>query len=119
LRKYGIILLLASIALPVLAGWLWLNLFSPSGSSDKSLPHQKIDASLFENLSSIVSAYRKIIVLIEDEGSLDARGIQEILVRKYRFKPECILTLTNEEATREKILSVLGDIMGDPTPKFL
>ncbi len=44
----------------------------------------------------------------------DARGIQEILVRKYKFKPECIVTLTNQEATREKILSVLGDVMGDP-----
>ncbi len=44
----------------------------------------------------------------------DAKGIRELLIRKYKFKPECIITLLNEEATREKILSVLGDTMGNP-----
>jgi peptidoglycan/xylan/chitin deacetylase (PgdA/CDA1 family)/uncharacterized caspase-like protein len=44
----------------------------------------------------------------------DANGIKEILVRRYRFKPENILTLLNGEATRERILSVLGDTMANP-----
>ena len=43
----------------------------------------------------------------------DAKGIRELLIRKYKFKPECIITLLNEEATREKILSALGDTMGN------
>ncbi|MBZ5536589.1 MAG: polysaccharide deacetylase family protein [Acidobacteriia bacterium] len=44
----------------------------------------------------------------------DANGIKEILTRKYRFKPENIVTLLNGEATRERILSVLGDTMANP-----
>jgi uncharacterized caspase-like protein len=43
----------------------------------------------------------------------DAKGIKELLIRKYRFKPENIITLFDEEATRERILSVLGDDMGN------
>lgn len=44
----------------------------------------------------------------------DAKGVNELLVRKYRFKPENVTMLLNEEATREKILDVLGDAMGNP-----
>jgi peptidoglycan/xylan/chitin deacetylase (PgdA/CDA1 family)/uncharacterized caspase-like protein len=43
----------------------------------------------------------------------DAQGIKELLIRKYRFKPENIITLFDEQATRERILSVLGDDMGN------
>jgi peptidoglycan/xylan/chitin deacetylase (PgdA/CDA1 family)/uncharacterized caspase-like protein len=39
----------------------------------------------------------------------DAKGVKELLIRKYRFKPENIIMLLDEQATREKILSVLGD----------
>jgi peptidoglycan/xylan/chitin deacetylase (PgdA/CDA1 family)/uncharacterized caspase-like protein len=44
----------------------------------------------------------------------DANGIKEILLRKFHFKPDHVLTLLNEEATREKILSVLGDTLSNP-----
>jgi len=44
----------------------------------------------------------------------DANGIKEILLRKFRFSPEHVITLLNEEATREKILSVLGDTLSNP-----
>jgi peptidoglycan/xylan/chitin deacetylase (PgdA/CDA1 family)/uncharacterized caspase-like protein len=43
----------------------------------------------------------------------DAKAIKEMLIRKYRFKEENIITLFDQEATREKILSVLGDDMGN------
>lgn len=43
----------------------------------------------------------------------DANGIKEILIQKYRFRPENIVTLLNGDATREKILSVLGDTMAN------
>ena len=43
----------------------------------------------------------------------DAKGVRELLTRKYRFKTENIIMLLDENATREKILSVLGDIMGN------
>ncbi len=72
LRKYGIVLI-ASIALLILAGWLWLSLSPPSGSAKKPALQQKVDPSLLESLSNIVNTYRKIIVLIEDEAFLDAR----------------------------------------------
>jgi peptidoglycan/xylan/chitin deacetylase (PgdA/CDA1 family)/uncharacterized caspase-like protein len=43
----------------------------------------------------------------------DANGMKEILIRKYGFKPDHVFTLLNEEATREKILSVLGDTLSN------
>jgi peptidoglycan/xylan/chitin deacetylase (PgdA/CDA1 family)/uncharacterized caspase-like protein len=43
----------------------------------------------------------------------DAKGVQELLIRRYRFKPENIITLFDEAATRERILSVLGDDLGN------
>jgi peptidoglycan/xylan/chitin deacetylase (PgdA/CDA1 family)/uncharacterized caspase-like protein len=44
----------------------------------------------------------------------DANGIKEILLRKFRFTPDHVITLLNEEATREKILSALGDTLSNP-----
>jgi peptidoglycan/xylan/chitin deacetylase (PgdA/CDA1 family)/uncharacterized caspase-like protein len=44
----------------------------------------------------------------------DANGVRDILLNKFGFKPDHIITLLNEEATREKILSVLGDTLANP-----
>lgn len=44
----------------------------------------------------------------------DAKAVRETLIQKYHFKPENIISLLNEEATREKILSTLGDFLGNP-----
>jgi peptidoglycan/xylan/chitin deacetylase (PgdA/CDA1 family)/uncharacterized caspase-like protein len=44
----------------------------------------------------------------------DARGMKELLVSRYHFKPENVFLLLDEEATREKILNVLGDRLADP-----
>jgi peptidoglycan/xylan/chitin deacetylase (PgdA/CDA1 family)/uncharacterized caspase-like protein len=44
----------------------------------------------------------------------DANGIKEILLTKFHFKPDHVFTLLNEDATREKILSVLGDTLSNP-----
>ena len=44
----------------------------------------------------------------------DANGMRDILVRKFKFKPEHVFTLVNREATRENILSVLADKLGNP-----
>ncbi len=43
----------------------------------------------------------------------DARAVQDILVRRYHFKPENVTLLLNDEATRERILSILGDQLAD------
>jgi peptidoglycan/xylan/chitin deacetylase (PgdA/CDA1 family)/uncharacterized caspase-like protein len=44
----------------------------------------------------------------------DAKAMRDILIRKYRFKAENIYFLSNEEATRERIMSVMGDVLGNP-----
>ena len=43
----------------------------------------------------------------------DAQGVRDVLVEKYNFKPDHIFMLLNKEATREKILSLLGDKLGN------
>lgn len=43
----------------------------------------------------------------------DAKGVRELLIRRYRFKPENIIMLLDEDATRDRILSTLGDVMGN------
>ena len=44
----------------------------------------------------------------------DAQGIKELLIKKYSFKPENVFTLFDEQATRENILTLLGDKLGNP-----
>lgn len=43
----------------------------------------------------------------------DANGVEDILVKKYGFKPENIRKLINKDATRQRILQVLGDEFSD------
>jgi tetratricopeptide (TPR) repeat protein len=44
----------------------------------------------------------------------DARSMSEMLTKNFSFKPDHVITLFNEQATREKILSALGDTMANP-----
>jgi peptidoglycan/xylan/chitin deacetylase (PgdA/CDA1 family)/TolA-binding protein len=44
----------------------------------------------------------------------DALGLKDLLIQKYNFKPDHIFTLLNGEATRQNILSLLGDKFGNP-----
>ena len=44
----------------------------------------------------------------------DALGVKDLLIQKYSFKPDHIITLLNGEATRQNILSLLGDKFADP-----
>lgn len=44
----------------------------------------------------------------------DANGVKEMLLTKFHFKPGHVFTLLNEDATRERILSVLGDTLSNP-----
>jgi peptidoglycan/xylan/chitin deacetylase (PgdA/CDA1 family) len=44
----------------------------------------------------------------------DAKAVRDMLVNKYGFKPENVFSLHNAEATRNNILSVLGDTLGNP-----
>jgi peptidoglycan/xylan/chitin deacetylase (PgdA/CDA1 family)/uncharacterized caspase-like protein len=44
----------------------------------------------------------------------DARAIREVLIRRYRFKPEHVTLLLDGEATRDRILAAIGDRLADP-----
>jgi peptidoglycan/xylan/chitin deacetylase (PgdA/CDA1 family)/uncharacterized caspase-like protein/photosystem II stability/assembly factor-like uncharacterized protein len=44
----------------------------------------------------------------------DARAVQDLLVRRYLFKPENVTLLLDEQATRESVLAALGDRLADP-----
>jgi uncharacterized caspase-like protein len=44
----------------------------------------------------------------------DARGVRDLLINKYQFKPENVFLLLNEEATRQNVLSLLGDKLANP-----
>ncbi len=44
----------------------------------------------------------------------DARAMEKLLIETYRFKPENVVTLLNQSATRERILSAFGDRLADP-----
>jgi peptidoglycan/xylan/chitin deacetylase (PgdA/CDA1 family)/tetratricopeptide (TPR) repeat protein len=44
----------------------------------------------------------------------DAQGVRDLLIKKYDFKPDHIFLLQNKEATRQNILSLLGDKLGNP-----
>jgi peptidoglycan/xylan/chitin deacetylase (PgdA/CDA1 family)/tetratricopeptide (TPR) repeat protein len=43
----------------------------------------------------------------------DAQAIKDLLIQKYSFKPDHIFSLMNGEATRQNILSLLGDKLAD------
>lgn len=44
----------------------------------------------------------------------DAKAVRDLLIHKYHFKAENIFFLSNEDATRERILSMMGDVLGNP-----
>jgi len=43
----------------------------------------------------------------------DAQAVKDLLIQKYSFRPDHIFTLLNGEATRQNILSLLGDKLAD------
>lgn len=43
----------------------------------------------------------------------DAQGVRNILIQKYNFKPENVFLLLDQQATRQNILSLLGDKLGN------
>jgi len=42
----------------------------------------------------------------------DAMGVKDLLIQKYSFKPDHVFTLLDAQATRQNILSLLGDKLG-------
>jgi peptidoglycan/xylan/chitin deacetylase (PgdA/CDA1 family)/TolA-binding protein len=44
----------------------------------------------------------------------DAQGMKDLLLQKYNFKPDHIFTLLDGQATRQNILSLLGDKLASP-----
>ena len=50
-------------------------------------------------------------------ASHDAEGVRDVLVQRYKFKPDHVFTLLNKDATRQNILSLLGDKLGSDMVK--
>jgi len=44
----------------------------------------------------------------------DAQAVRDLLIKKYNFKPDHTFLLLDKEATRQNILSLLGDRLGNP-----
>ena len=44
----------------------------------------------------------------------DAQAVRDLLIKKYNFKPDHTFLLLDKEATRQNILSLLGDKLGNP-----
>lgn len=44
----------------------------------------------------------------------DAQGVRDLLIQQYKFKPENVFLLLNQQATRQNILSLLGDKLSNP-----
>ena len=47
-------------------------------------------------------------------ASKDAQAVRDLLINRYHFKPDHVFGLFNKEATRENILSLLGDKLANP-----
>jgi len=97
--------------------------FSLDGSRiDASQPVQEVSAAA-DNSPVLYRESWAVVVGIDNYAKWpklryavnDANGIKEILLTKFHFKPDHVFTLLNEDATREKILSVLGDTLSNPT----
>ncbi len=44
----------------------------------------------------------------------DAQAVRDLLVKKYNFNPDHVFLLLDEQATRQNILSLLGDKLANP-----
>ena len=47
-------------------------------------------------------------------ASNDAQAVRDLLIKKYNFKPDHVFGLFNKDATRQNILSLLGDKLANP-----
>lgn len=105
--------------------------FARWNGSDFEVPPE--DATLIANRSAgapaatgkAVAAYREswaVVIGIDDYAhwpklayaARDADGVAQLLIGKYGFKADHVLRLSNAEATREHILTLLGDTLADP-----
>jgi len=84
-------------------------------SGTQSAPGQEGKPSLYRESWAVVigvndyQAWPKLRYAVNDANSID-----EILVNKFGFKPDHIRKLLNGEATRTRIMQVLGDEFTDP-----
>ncbi len=105
--------------------------FARWNGSDFEVPPD--DATLIANRSAgeaaagpgAVAPYREswaVVIGIDDYehwpklsyAARDADGVAQLLIGKYGFKADHVLRLSNAEATRERILTLLGDTLADP-----
>ena len=84
-------------------------------------PAQRADAAPAERPAALYRESHAVVIGIDDYkhwpklsyAGNDARAVRELIVSRYGFKPDHVTLLLNEQATREKILEVLGDRLAD------
>ena len=90
-------------------------------SAQAALPPQSASPST----AAFESPYREswaVVIGIDDYQSWpklqyavkDAQSVRDVLIQKYHFKPENVFGIFNKDATREAILSLLGDKLANP-----
>jgi peptidoglycan/xylan/chitin deacetylase (PgdA/CDA1 family)/tetratricopeptide (TPR) repeat protein len=102
-------------------GFRFLNWDGQAFSDDGSQQAQAVPA-VSDNSPALYHDSWAVVVGIDNYAKWpklhyavnDANGIKEMLLAKFHFKPDHIFTLLNEDATRERILSVLGDTLSNP-----
>lgn len=86
-------------------------------NDNRGLPAQasSVSGSLYRESWAVVIGIDKYLNWPKLQYAVnDAKAMRDILIRRYRFKAENIYMLMNEEAKRERILSVMGDLLGNP-----
>ncbi len=87
----------------------------PQGSITESGPPAQSFPPLYGESWAVIAAidnypkWPKLQYAVNDAGA-----IRDLLLNKFGFKRDHVITLFNEEATREKLLSVLGDTLSNP-----
>ncbi len=87
----------------------------PQGSITESAPPAQSPPPLYGESWAVIAAidnypkWPKLQYAVNDAGA-----IRDLLLNKFGFKRDHVITLFNEEATREKLLSVLGDTLSNP-----
>jgi peptidoglycan/xylan/chitin deacetylase (PgdA/CDA1 family)/uncharacterized caspase-like protein len=102
-------------------GYRFLHWDGQAFSDDGSQPVQAVPAAL-DISPALYHESWAVVVGIDNYAKWpklhyavnDANGIKEMLLTKFHFKPDHVFTLLNEDATRERILSALGDTLSNP-----
>jgi peptidoglycan/xylan/chitin deacetylase (PgdA/CDA1 family)/uncharacterized caspase-like protein len=94
--------------------WNQSGLAGQTRGADTALPPPVADSPYRESWAVVIGIDKYQHWPQLSYAAHDAQGIRDILVNRYRFKPENVFMLQDDQATRQNILSLLGDKLGNP-----